>query len=172
MPLDPDIIALYRREAEREGLSPDTALAAEDYGSFLHAHTHALVAHRYFPREWPKAVVEAISSMSIADLCSDPRTAPHVGRVAIPDAWRDSSVIELVTDWYCLRQAGTMGKCLLGLNKLELMRAIAAHFVEPTEDGEKGEIAVYLETFFRSMLSFVERAERLDGLQQFDLRGR
>jgi 3',5'-cyclic AMP phosphodiesterase CpdA len=172
MPLNPDIIALYRREAEREGLSPDTALAAGDYGSFLHAHTHALVAHRYFPREWPEAAVEAISSMSVADLCSDPRTAPHIGRAAIPDAWQDISVIDLVTDWYCLRQAGTMGRSLLGLQKLELMRTIAARFVEPAEDSEKGEVAAYLETFFRSMLFFVERAERLDGVQQFDLRGR
>jgi 3',5'-cyclic AMP phosphodiesterase CpdA len=170
-PLDPDIIALYRREAEREGLSPDTALTAEDYGSFLHAHTHALVTHRYFPREWPETVVETISSMSVADLCSDPRTAPHIGQVEIPDAWRHISVIDLVTDWYCLRQAGTLGKRLIGPQKLELMRTVAARFVEPAEDGEKEEVAGYLETFFRSMLFFVERAERLDGVQHFNLRG-
>jgi hypothetical protein len=172
MPLDPDVTALYLREAEREGLSPDTALAARDYGSFLQAHTHALVTHRYFPREWPEAVVEAISSMTVADLCSDPSTAPQIGRAAIPDAWQHISVIDLVTDWYCLRQAGTMGKSLLGLQKLELMRTIAARFVEPAEDGERGAVAGYLETFFRSMLFFVERAERLDGVQQFELRGR
>jgi 3',5'-cyclic AMP phosphodiesterase CpdA len=175
MQLDPDIIALYRREAEREGLSPDTALAAlaaSDYGSFLHAHTHALVTHRYLPREWPETVVEVISSMSVADLCSDPRTAPQIGQAAIPDAWQDISVSDIVTDWYCLRQAGTMGKSLLGPQTLELMRTIAARFVEPAEDGGKGAVAGYLETFFRSMLFFVERAERLDGVQQFELRGR
>jgi 3',5'-cyclic AMP phosphodiesterase CpdA len=172
LPLDQDIVALYRREAEREGLSSDKALAARDYGSFLHAHTQALVSHRYFPREWPETVVEALSSMSVADLCSDPRTAPHKGRTAILDAWRHISVIDLVADWYCLRQAGTTGKRLIGPQKLELMRTIAAHFAEPNEDGEEGEVARYLKTFFRSMLFFVERAERLDGIHHFDLRGR
>lgn len=172
LPLDQDIIALYRREAEREGLSSDTAISASDYGRFLHAHTHALVTYRYFPREWPETVVEVISSMTLADLCSDPRTAPKIGQDPIPDAWQHISVVDLVADWYCLRQAGTVGRSLMGLQKLELMRVIAARFVAAVEEDEKGAVADYLQTFFRSMLFYVERAERLDAVQRFDFRGR
>lgn len=170
LPLDQDVMALYRLEAERSGLSADKALAAVDYGDFLRDHAHALVVHRYFPREWPQNVVEAISGMTLADLFRDPRTAPGTVEAVTPDAWQRVTVIDLVADWYCLRQAGSLGKALIGQQKLDLMNVIASHFIRSNGDVQKASIAGYLATFFRSMRFFVERAERLHGLGPFGLR--
>lgn len=168
--LDQEIMALYRFEVERTGLSPDKALAAMDYGSFLRDHAHALVTHRYFPREWPADVVEVISGMTLADLFRDPRTAPETAKAAtwaVPNAWEQISVLDLVADWYCLRQAGSLGKALIGQQKLELMNAVAGHFTEPSDEAQAKPITAYLQTFFRSMRFFIDRAERLQGIGYF-----
>jgi 3',5'-cyclic AMP phosphodiesterase CpdA len=167
LPLDREILDLYRMESRASNLSPDKALADASYGPFLRHHARALVTHRYFPREWPDDVVNAISSMSLAELCSDPRTGIHAGKTAVPEAWRDIPVIDLVADWYCLRQAGALGKRLMGPQTLELMREIAVRFVGPSDKVEPGSAANYLEIFFKSMLFYVDRADRLDGIGHF-----
>ncbi|TPP09325.1 metallophosphoesterase family protein [Rhizobium glycinendophyticum] len=168
LPLDQEIMELYRLEVRANGLSYDEALSASDYGSFLHHHVRSLVVHRYLPREWPKDVVETISSMSLADLCSDPRTARPMEAKAIPDAWRHIPVIDLIADWYCLRQAGTLGKRLIGPQALDRMRAIATVFVDAQHGAERGATAAYLNVFFRSMLFYVKRAERLSETNFFE----
>ena len=172
LPLDQDVMALYRLEAERTGLSPDKALAAADYGGFLRDHARALVTHRYFPREWPQNVVEVISGMTLADLLRDPRTTPRpveVGASVLPDTWQHIPVVDLVADWYCLRQAGSIGRALIDPQRLDLMNVIAGHFDKPDGVGRQTSIASYLVTFFRSMRFFVERAERLHKVGSFGL---
>ncbi|MDH4439884.1 MAG: metallophosphoesterase [Rhizobium sp.] len=175
LPLDGDVMALYRREAERNGLVPDEALQAIDYGDFLRCHAKALVAHRYFRREWPQDVIRIIATMSVADLLCDPRTAPQHHRAAsllVANAFSDLSVLDLIADWYCLRQAGSMALSLIGQQRLDHMRRIAGPYADPpsaSDEIQTHPVVAYLEIFFRSMQFYVDRAEQLDGMNQFDL---
>ncbi|MCM2475449.1 metallophosphoesterase [Rhizobium sp. CG5] len=164
MALDQAIVALYRRECEQAGLSEDAALSAATYGEFLSRHTKALVLHRYFPREWPAQVVAAIISMTVADLLRDPVTRPRDGAdfyetVAMSeDELKAIDVIGLVTDWYLIRQGGSIAMSYLGNRRIAVLRGISLLYCEKIDDEDNRAVARYLATFFRSLIFYLDRA--------------
>lgn len=164
MPLNPEIMAFYRLESEHAGLSEDAALSADTYGEFLSRHTQALVIHRYFPREWPADVVAVIISMTVRDLLRNSVTRPRGGAglceaVGLSEAeLNEVDVIGLVSDWYLIRQGGSIALSYLGERRIAILRGISRLYFEEVEDEDKRIIARYLATFFRSLTFYLSRA--------------
>jgi 3',5'-cyclic AMP phosphodiesterase CpdA len=170
MPLDADLMELYRQECETSGLTIDAALWAETYGAFLYRHMRALVVHRFFPQEWPETIVSVIASMTISALLQDPRTAPRSGSgtedfkalATSDDGLERLSVIDLVTDWYCLRQGGSLCLTYLGDEKVARLKALAGLYRDNLAGEDDRVVAAYLASFFQSLDHYLDRAAAED----------
>ena len=164
VPLDAEIMDLYRLECETAGLTMDDALSAETYGAFLYRHTRALAVHRYLPREWPEGVVSVSAAMTISALLQDARTSPRGTKLDISpldmsdDHLQAMSVIDLVTDWYCLRQGGALAAAYFGEQKIAQLKALAKLYCENIEAEETRAVASWLANFFRSLDAYLDRA--------------
>ncbi len=165
MAVDPRVLRAYRREAARAGEYPDPAFTAADYGSFLKAHKRALVQHRYFPKEWPGDVVNEISGLSIAAVC---KLMPDAGAmtsasgqaaIAISEDAASLDMIEVIADWYCLRQAGVLALDKIPERRRALYRLLAKHFGRPPGTGWDGSTSAFLAIFFGAFDAFLDRAE-------------
>jgi 3',5'-cyclic AMP phosphodiesterase CpdA len=152
-PLDADLLALYRAEQAREGLAPDPALAARDYGDFLHHHMRALVVHRFLPKEWPADMAQMARRMTLADLC-------RLMAGGMPPAGLDTGPLEavplldLVADWYCLRQSPAAAPAHIAPDRLACYRSLAERFGDlapATEDGPRRFFAIFLGVLGRSL---------------------
>ncbi|NUS68112.1 MAG: metallophosphoesterase [Ensifer adhaerens] len=165
MAVDPRVLRAYRREAARAGEDPDPAFAAPDYGSFLKAHKRALVQHRYFPKEWPGDVVNEISGLSVAAACElmvdagAMTSACGQGSIAIPEAAASLDMIEVIADWYCLRQAGVLALDKVPEPRRGFYRLLAKHFGRPPGTGWDGSTSGFLAIFFGAFDAFLDRAE-------------
>lgn len=167
LPVDPDIIAAYQQETVAAGYAPDAALFAKTYGAFLRLHITALAQHRYFVREWPREVASCLEHMSVQQLCLDPRTRP--GRfddgvledVGLEDGQdlASLSVIEIVSDWYCLWHGGARALPILGEKRIALLRWLADLYAEPSENDTS--ITLFLYAFFKALRHFLSRAEHV-----------
>ncbi|OBZ93417.1 metallophosphoesterase [Pararhizobium polonicum] len=135
---DPRIVSLYRRECKTLGAAPDAAFDAKSYGAFLYAHTRALVEHRYVPKEWPLDIAEVFATADVAEIClamtGDPADAvarldaKATGYGLSISALRACSMMELVTDWYCLRQGGALALPFILPQRIEIYRFVAQTF--------------------------------------------
>lgn len=165
MTVDQRVLRAYRREAARAGDDADPAFAAADYGSFLKAHKRALVQHRYFPKEWPAKVVEEISGLSVAAVCKlmldagETTNASVQGLIAIPEDAGRLDMIEVIADWYCLRQAGVLALDKIAQPRRALYRLLARHFGRPPATGWDGSTSGFLAVFFGAFDAFLDRAE-------------
>ncbi|WVT77320.1 metallophosphoesterase (plasmid) [Sinorhizobium chiapasense] len=163
--VDPRILCGYRREIAHLGEERDRAFDAPDYGLFLKAHKRALVQHRYFPKEWPKDVVDEISGLSVEDVCTrlgGPGTMEGVIAACPPgEAARLArlDMLELIADWYCLRQAAVLALDKIPAPRLRLYRTLAARFGRPPERGWDGSAHEFLSIFFGAFDAFLARAE-------------
>ena len=160
-PLDADLLALYRTEQARTGLAPDPALAARNYGDFLHRHMRALVVQRFLPREWPAEMAELARGMTLAGLSrlmaggTSPAGLDIAPLEAIP-------LLDLVVDWYCLRQSPAAAPSYIAPDRLACYRSLADHFggfTPVAEDGPRRFFAIFLGVLGRSL----ERASREAG---------
>ncbi|HEV7317898.1 MAG TPA: metallophosphoesterase [Ensifer sp.] len=166
--VDPRILTAYRREMVRSGDSPDRAFDAPDYGSFLKAHKRALVEHRYFPKEWPKAVVDTVSGLTVEEVCEllggagafkPVLAAISQGAVQDEQSLARLDMIDLITDWYCLRQAASLALDKIPEPRLKLYRVLADHFGRSPEKGWAGSTSDFLSIFFGAFDAFLDRAE-------------
>lgn len=162
LPLDPDIMALYQQETVIAGKQPDQALLAHSYGEFLRLHTKALVQHRYFVREWPRDVVACLESLSLEQVCLDQRTRPGrldaviLSSLCQQRGWSmedlaSVSMIEIVSDWYCLRQAGPQALSVLGTQRVALLQWIADLYGNAAPAEDNNPILAYLRAFFSAL---------------------
>lgn len=164
LPVDEDMMDVYRHEMSQAASSPDKALLASTYGEFLRQHTTALVVNRFFQKEWPRDVVACLAPMTVAQLCQDARTRPtrfepmdgpwtHV-------ALNDLPMVEIISDWYCLQQAGQSALPVLGEERLGLLQGLAALYAndEPRDDDHPAK--PFLRIFFQSMVWLIDRANR------------
>ncbi|OCP08368.1 MULTISPECIES: metallophosphoesterase [unclassified Ensifer] len=166
--IDPRVLFAYQREMVRSGEGRDRAFDASDYGSFLKAHKRALVEHRYFPKEWPKAVVDAVSELAVEEVCellAGAGAFESVLRTISPGAPKDApslarlDMLEVIADWYCLRQAAVLALDKIPETRRRLYRALAERFGRPPEMGWDGSTSGFLSIFFGAFGAFLNRAE-------------
>ncbi len=163
--VDPRISCAYKREMVHLTEEADNALDVSDYGSFLKAHKRALVQHRYFPKEWPKAAVEEISGLTVEDVCKRLGGPGAIESVFVACPPEDAAglvcleMLELITDWYCLRQAAVLALDKIPATRLRLYRALAARFGSAAEGGWDGSTDGFLSIFFGAFDAFLDRAE-------------
>ncbi|WDZ79272.1 metallophosphoesterase (plasmid) [Ensifer adhaerens] len=166
--VDRRVFEAYGRETARTGEAPGPAFEVPDYGSFLRAHKRALVQHRYFPKEWPQDVVERISGLSVAEACELMAGAGAIEGVleAISAHWPEDAarlarleMLELITDWYCLRQAAVLALDRIAAPRRALYRALSARFGRAPEAGWDGSATGFLSIFFGAFDAFLDRAE-------------
>ncbi len=166
--LDRRLAKAYRLETERRGEAGDPAFDAADYGAFLRAHKQALVHHRYFVKEWPQAVVSRVSDATLADVCAellDVETAASTLHAFAKSSEISADevgalrMIDIIADWYCLRQAAHLALPAIAPARLRLYRALAERFGREPEEGWDGSVPGFLSIFFGAFSAFLDRAE-------------
>lgn len=110
----------YRKEIAASGEQAlEPILQSQDYYQFLHHHLALLVRQRFLPREWPKALVPLVNTLSCADVlwlaaqpdAITPETLPPAEQRTPPkdaNALAAIPVLTLITDWYCLRNGSDL----------------------------------------------------------------
>lgn len=162
LPVDPDIMAAYQQETVAAGYAPDAAIFAKTYGAFLRLHLTALVEQRFFVREWPRDVVSCLAPMSVQQLCLDPRTRPaKLDDMGLEDGQdlASISVIEIVSDWYCLWHGGARALPVLGEKRIALLCWLADLYAAPSNNDTS--ITLFLHAFFKALRHFLSRAEQV-----------
>lgn len=168
LPVHPRLRNAYEREAALLGEEPDDAFSAPSYGAFLRAHKRALVSHRYFPEEWPRAIVERVADLTLEEIAclftgESAGSAPKLSALGQASAIDIAELgrlpmIELVADWYCLRQGASLALAHIEESRLPLYRFLADRFgCEPQtchDSPAKGFVAIFL----GALGLFLERA--------------
>lgn len=174
--VDPRLSQAYRRETARLREADDVAFSAGNYGAFLRAHKLALVHHRYFPKEWPQDVVSRVSDATLADVCMELLGAtaaePALHALAKSSGMTAEQVaacgmIDVIADWYCLRQAGFLALPAISQERLRLYRALSDQFGRKPEEGWNGSAASFLSIFLGAFAAFLDRAET--GARQIEI---
>ncbi|MCO5731298.1 metallophosphoesterase [Rhizobium sp. SSA_523] len=162
MPFDRRLGQAYALEAQVCGEAADPAFDAEDYGAFLLHHKRALVRHRYFVKEWPAEIVEAISTRNLGEVCAS-LMAATVGHRGKGKEWSelpmiDLPMIDLIADWYCLRQGASLALPHIAKERLALYRKLADALCLP-RDAQLGPVETFLTLFFDTLRRLLDRAE-------------
>lgn len=125
--LDADLIALYRAEVSPE--EPKT-LAAWDYGDFLYRHMRDLTVRRFLPKEWPADLAARVPEMNLLDLglmMDGPAFEEKAAAAGFDiERLRAIPLIDLVVDWYCLRQSPAEAPFYIPPERLDIARFLAA----------------------------------------------
>lgn len=167
--LDRDVLAAYRLEARLAGDPIEDGFSEMDYADYLLHHQRALVLHRYFEKEWPKDIVGQISSLRLPAICNlldgQDDSSQILGDLAAssgltPDEIAAVGLVDLVVDWYCLRQASQLAFDVVGPEKRMLYRSLAERYGRQPEQGVDGTAASFLAVFLGAFIPFLERAER------------
>jgi 3',5'-cyclic AMP phosphodiesterase CpdA len=168
--LDPRLLALYRQESAFRGEAPNAAFEAQSYGDFLFAHTRALVTHRYFPREWPPEWVEQMSTANLAEISlllptlqaadggSGVLMAERQRCEVTPEALAATSMMDLVTDWYCLRQAGALALPFISAERLAIYRHLIGRLQADRPTLAPHATGAFLHAFLQGLRHWMERA--------------
>ncbi|MCT7664826.1 metallophosphoesterase family protein [Shinella kummerowiae] len=164
--LDTDLVSLYRAEHRHSDTAVDSALQADTYGDFLYRHMHSLTVRRYLPKEWPPEMAARVKGMSLWDFCLlmadgaagvvDERASAFGVDTA---SLRDCPMVDLVADWYSLRQSPAQAPNYISARKMACFRFLAQAYGDlqasaPHEP--KGFFAIFLGVLGRSL----ERAAR------------
>ncbi|MFF2323889.1 metallophosphoesterase family protein [Agrobacterium sp. NPDC058088] len=152
LPVNGRICRGYVQEMASAGEAQDPAFAARDYGGFLRDHQRALITHRYFPREWDAEIVRAMAGKTVRDV------AGLLGEKRIASDHADMPMIELITDWYCLRQGVGLALPHIEPQRLALYRMLARRHGRQA-DRHDGSVEGFLEIFFGALGLFLDRAE-------------
>lgn len=165
-PLDMDLVSLYRAEHNCSSSEQDSALEADSYGDFLYRHMRSLTVRRYLPKEWPPDMAARVRDTTLWDLCleMDDRATHAVEEQASTfgiDAarLRECPTLDLVVDWYCLRQSPAQAPGYIPAQKLDCYRFLAQTYGDVHAAGShepKGFFAIFLGVLARSL----ERASR------------
>ena len=184
MPLNARLIAAYKAENHATGNADESALNAASYGDFLYKKTYTRLKHRYLQREWPPEIACEIENTTAADLVifilinKDDAKARYFGPMQhrlTPEVKREfdamaaryqlsqddfdrCSMMTVLTDWYCLRQTGSLAGTYIATEKRQLYTCITT-----AVDGAEPTVIDSHPAFFCVFLSVLKRAlERLD----------
>ena len=160
LPVNGRICRGYVQETALAGEAEDAAFAARNYGAFLRDHQRALIRHRYFPREWPAEIVAAIADRTVREVVG------LLDEKSIASGDAEMPMLELITDWYCLRQGVGLALPHVAPQRLALYRMLAERFGRRA-DGHAS-LEGFLEIFFGALGQFLDRAE--DSPQRLELR--
>lgn len=167
--LDQGVLAAYRLEVQFAGDTLEDGFSATTYADHLLHHQRALVLHRYFEKEWPKDIVAQIASLTLPAICNllDERVGSLQG---LNDLAASSGLslheiaavglVDLVVDWYCLRQASQLAFDTISPEKRMLYRKLAERYGCGPERGVDGSAASFLRVFLGAFIPFLDRAER------------
>lgn len=152
LPVNGRLCRGYAQEMALAGEAQDPAFAARDYGGFLRDHQRALITHRYFPREWTAGIVTALAGKTVRDVVG------LLGEKSIAPDHADMPMIELITDWYCLRQGVGLALPHIEPQRLALYRMLAQRHGRQVGRHD-GSVEGFLEIFFGALGLFLDRAE-------------
>lgn len=157
LPINTRLAQGYLKEAEISGDERDPAFSAVNYGDFLKQHKRALVRHRYLVKEWPAEIVEMIRDKTVLDviaLCfaaKDDESNDYEGAAEL-------SMLDLIADWYCLRQGAWLALPHIKPQRLKLYRLLASNFGRHANRHD-GSVQSFLGIFFAALGLFLDRAE-------------
>ncbi|MGJ7041574.1 3',5'-cyclic AMP phosphodiesterase CpdA [Shinella sp. BE166] len=149
-PLDADLLALYRAEHARAGLAPDPAMAAPDYGTFLHRHMRPLVLERFLPKEWPADMAARARRMTLWDLgllMAGAELEQKAAAFGVDAVWMQACpLLDLIVDWYSLRQSPAQAPLYISRENLHAYRFLAEVFGDRQADPQtpRGFFALFL----------------------------
>ena len=148
----------------------DPAFRCASYGAFLRSHQLALVQHRYFPKEWPAAIAAQVSGLTTEEMCCLLTGEPERGVATLQglaqaastglEELRKLPMMELIADWYCLRQGGSLALPHIEARRLVLYRLLAQQFGQKPDAVGAGSIEGFLAIFLGALGQFLDRAER------------
>ena len=156
--LDSTLINFYKEENLWSQDAIDLALDASDYGDFLYKRIYGRVLHRYFKKDWPKEIVQHIDDASIGDLmvlfhCQETSDEPVLlcatdvldnpiilANLRLLVAQHDMvfedflshNMMELIVDWYCLRDAGNQACAFITPSRIKVYRFLSTHYGDAT----------------------------------------
>lgn len=145
--LDADLLALYRAEI---GIAPDPAMAAPDYGTFLHRHMRPLVLERFLPKEWPADMAARARHMTLWDLVvlmAGAELEQKTAAFGVDAAWMQARpLLDLIVDWYSLRQSPAQAPLYISRENLDAYRFLAKVFGDRHADPQtpRGFFALFL----------------------------
>lgn len=68
-------------------------------------------------------------------------------------------MIDVIADWYCLRQAGHLALPAISPERLRLYRALSERFGREPDEGWDRSVAGFLSIFLGAFAAFLDRAE-------------
>lgn len=170
IPASRELLQKYTHETSLRGEPDAPAFHAEDYGSFLRAHKLALVEHRYFAKEWPDEIAQKVAYLSIEQvgcLLTGERlgVAPKLSALALSasidmEDLRGLTMIDLIADWYCLRQGAGLALPYIAGRRLALYRFLSREFGRAPDGEHEGSVEAFLSVFLGALGPFLDRAEK------------
>lgn len=176
--LDTDIFAAYVRECQSAEAESAEAFSATSYGDFLLEHLRELIKHRYFEKEWPRSVVDELARLTLGEICcllsQEDDGQDLIAQLAegsgLPlEIMRSSPFIDMVVDWYCLRQASQLAFAVIPLARRKLYASMAEHCREKKRTNIAGDTRAFLRVFLAAFAPFIERAARYDNRIQIGM---
>lgn len=156
LPVDSRLMQFYRAETVRNGEPPHAAFNAEHYGTFLYQHLEALVSHRFLPREWPAEMAALVAGETLDGLLVKLDVpASHIATMA-RDAQLEVPMLDVITDWYALRQAQELALPFIPEQRIMIYRSLvglAAH------DLGSGSAQRFFKTFFQVLGTSLARVD-------------
>jgi 3',5'-cyclic AMP phosphodiesterase CpdA len=116
--------ASYAAEARRDGLDAAALLDAPHYTAFLDAHLTALVRNLYLPREWPAELARLVPLLSVSELQHLAQGDPVDCNGFVPTPADQSTLLDLVVDWYAIRKGADLALVKITPARLTLYRAL------------------------------------------------
>lgn len=136
LPLSTALMEHYRRENANKCQVDEITLSSRTYGNFLYARMRLRVIHHFLKKEWPESIAQFVLDNSVFDLLvlmqsTDSADNKDLLRPYSSSAETSATVLaqlsasahdikpadlaacpmnQLVADWYCLRQAGTLAR--------------------------------------------------------------
>ena len=189
MPLDPWLMNYYRAENAALDRANDSALSTQDYGNFLYQRMVTRVTQRFLPREWPAEIASEMNNRNAADLAcfliARRHSTDSLSFGALPAAVLATSLTELevlasgcglstktieacsmmdlIVDWYCLRQAGHQADRFFPLENRDLYLFLAENFGD-VQSTETDAMAAFLSIFLGVLHLALQRLAPSDSM--------
>lgn len=141
----------YRSETALTGADFDNVLGARSYVDFLGRVLTQSVTCRYFEKEWPPELSEAMRRLRaetigrLAD--SRPLTAVEAAAAFTEVGGDDLRGLDIVTDWYRLRTARELAFGIIAPERILLYRSLAERFAATVwpEWSVQGRLAIFFD---------------------------